>query len=102
LSNLTVHEGLVCNDAGITSGVICSEYGYGNFGQYGGERIAYDISHVDLVVNLATHLSSSDGTTVSCANAGCAASQAYDTATDYAADRNSPLSATFTHTFCGA
>ena len=39
--------GLVCTDAGITSGVILSEYGFGDFGQYGGQRTAWDLSHVD-------------------------------------------------------
>jgi hypothetical protein len=92
----------MCEDAGITSGVIVSEYGYGNFGQYGGERISYDLSHVDLVINLATKLTASDGTSLACTQGSCGAAQAYDTSTDYAADRNSPLGATFTHTFCGA
>jgi hypothetical protein len=94
--------GLMCEDAGITSGVIVSEYAYENRGQYGGERIGYDLSHVDLAINLATKLTSSDGTSVSCSQGSCDATQAYDSSTDYAADRNAPLGATFTHTFCGA
>ena len=38
--------GLVCNDGGITSGVILSEYGYADFGQFGGQRTSWDLSHV--------------------------------------------------------
>ena len=39
--------GLVCNDAGITSDVILSEYGFGDFGQFGGQRTSWDLSYVD-------------------------------------------------------
>ncbi|EIW82854.1 Osmotin thaumatin-like protein [Coniophora puteana RWD-64-598 SS2] len=92
--------GLVCTDAGITSGVILSEYGYANFGQYGGDRISWDLSIVDSSINLNTRLSTSDGQTVYCANGNCPDDQAYTSSTDYAADRNSPLGTTFTHTFC--
>ncbi|PIL25248.1 hypothetical protein GSI_13137 [Ganoderma sinense ZZ0214-1] len=92
--------GLVCTDAGITSGVILSEYGYGDFGQYGGQRTAWDLSHVDASINIDTQLSSSDGQSVLCRASNCPADQAYDSSTDYAADRNSPLGQTFTHTFC--
>jgi len=93
--------GLVCTDAGITSGVIVSEYGYANFGaQYGGERTSWDLSHVNLNVNIPTRLVVSDGQAVECKSASCTASQAYDTSTDYAADRNSPLGQTYTHYFC--
>lgn len=94
-------SGLVCTDAGITSGVIVSEYGYGNFGaQYGGERTSWDLSHVGLSINLATSLSSSDGQSVRCAANNCPDNQAYSYPTDYAADRNSALGQTYTHTFC--
>jgi hypothetical protein len=93
--------GMVCNDAGITSGVVVSEYGYANFGaQYGGERTSWDISRVGLSINLDTKLTSSDGQSVQCTKAHCPNDQAYDTTTDYAADRNSPLGKTYTHTFC--
>ncbi|KAF7969200.1 hypothetical protein HWV62_43421 [Athelia sp. TMB] len=93
--------GLVCTDAGITSGVIVSEYGYANFGAaYGGERTSWDLSHVGLNINLNTELSSSDGQSVLCTSGSCPDDQAYSYSTDYAADRNSPLGQTFTHTFC--
>lgn len=93
--------GMVCTDAGITAGVILSEYGYADFGaQYGGERTSWDLSHVSASINIDTSLSSSDGQTVTCTNASCPSDQAYDSSTDYAADRNSPLGQTFTHTFC--
>ncbi|KAK0457456.1 Osmotin thaumatin-like protein [Desarmillaria tabescens] len=93
--------GLVCTDAGITSGVILSEYGYANFGaQYGGERTSWDLSRVDSAININTRLSSSDGTTVTCTTSSCPDNQAYSYATDYAADRNSALGQTYTHTFC--
>ncbi|KAF8894968.1 hypothetical protein CPB85DRAFT_1440455 [Mucidula mucida] len=92
--------GLVCNDAGITSGVILSEYGYGDFGQYGGQRTSWDLSRVDSSVNIPTTLTSSDGQSVTCASSSCADDQAYSYATDYAADRNSALGQTFTHKFC--
>jgi hypothetical protein len=98
---LRTTAGMVCTDAGITSGVIVSEYGYANFGaQYGGERTSWDLSHVGLNINLDTQLSSSDGQTVTCRGSNCPGDQAYNSATDYAADRNSPLGQTFTHTFC--
>ncbi|EIM91068.1 Osmotin thaumatin-like protein [Stereum hirsutum FP-91666 SS1] len=93
--------GLVCTDAGITSGVILSEYGYANFGAaYGGERTSWDLSRVDSSININTKLTSSDGQTVTCTTSSCADDQAYSYATDYAADRNSALGQTFTHTFC--
>jgi len=92
--------GLVCTDAGITSGVIVSEYGYGNFGQFGGERTAWDLSRVNLSINLGTSLASSDGQSVKCTTASCPDNQAYSYPTDYAADRNSALGQTYTHTFC--
>jgi hypothetical protein len=91
---------MVCNDAGITSGVVVSEYGYGNFGQWGGERTSWDISRVGLSINLDTKVSSSDGQSVQCTNAFCPNDQAYAAWNDYAADRNSGLGQTFTHTFC--
>jgi hypothetical protein len=94
-------SGLVCTDAGLNGNAIVSEYGYANFGaQYGGLRTSWDLSHVGLAVNLPTQLSSSDGQTVTCTSSGCAANQAYNSPTDYAADRNSPLGQTYTHTFC--
>jgi hypothetical protein len=99
ISYVTV--GMVCTDAGITSGVIVSEYGYADFGaQYGGERTSWDLSHVNLKINLDTQVKSSDGQTVTCRGSNCPGDQAYNSPTDYAADRNSPLGQTFTHTFC--
>ncbi|KAE8223379.1 hypothetical protein CF326_g8204 [Tilletia indica] len=92
--------GLYCSDAGITSGVILSEYGYGNFGNFGGERIAWDLSRVDGNVNIPTTLSATDGQRVYCGDNNCPADQAYSYATDYAADRNSGLGTSFTHQFC--
>ncbi|EPQ60063.1 Osmotin, thaumatin-like protein [Gloeophyllum trabeum ATCC 11539] len=92
--------GLTCTDAGLNSGVIVSEFGYGNFGQYGGERTSWDLSHVNLAINLNTRLSSSDGQSVLCQQNNCPDDQAYSYTNDYAADRNSPLGQTFTHTFC--
>jgi hypothetical protein len=92
---------MVCNDAGITSGVIVSEYGYGNFGaQFGGERTSWDLSRVGLKINLDTKLSSSDGQSVQCTKAHCPSDQAYEVTKDFKADRNSPLGKTYTHTFC--
>jgi hypothetical protein len=93
--------GLVCTDAGLQGNAILSEYGFADFGaQYGGLRTSWDLSHVGVSVNLPTQLSSSDGQSVTCTDDGCAADQAYDTTDDYAADRNSPLGQTYTHTFC--
>jgi hypothetical protein len=93
-------SGLVCNDAGITSGVIVSEYGYANFGQWGGERTSWDLSRVGLQINLDTKLTSSDGQSVQCSNAHCPDDQAYSNPSDYAADRNSPLGRVYEHRFC--
>jgi hypothetical protein len=81
--------------------VILSEYGYAKFGaQYGSERTSWDLSRVDSAINLDTMLSVSDGQSVTCRLSSCNADQAYDSPSDYAADRNSPLGATYTHTFC--
>ncbi|KAF8904304.1 thaumatin family-domain-containing protein [Mucidula mucida] len=92
--------GLVCNDAGITSHAILSEYGYADFGQWGGKRTAWDLSYVDGTINIPTTLTSSDGQSVKCTPSSCPDDQAYRYDTDYAADRNSPLGATYTHKFC--
>ncbi|VDC07199.1 unnamed protein product [Peniophora sp. CBMAI 1063] len=93
--------GLKCTDGGITSGVILGEYGYGNFGSCcGGERTSWDLSIVSASLNIPTKLASSDGQSVQCTKAPCDASQVYTYATDYAADRNSALGQTYTHTFC--
>ncbi|KIY66150.1 Osmotin, thaumatin-like protein [Cylindrobasidium torrendii FP15055 ss-10] len=92
--------GLVCTDAGLNSNAIVSEYGYGDFGQWGGERTSWDLSRVGLSININTGLSSSDGQSVLCRQDNCPDDQAYSWDTDYAADRNSPLGQTYTHTFC--
>jgi hypothetical protein len=93
--------GLICTDAGITSGVLLSEFGHADFGAaFGGVRTSWDLSRVDLAINLDTRLTSSDGQTVTCTNAFCPPEQAFNTPTDFAADRNSPPGQTFTHTFC--
>ncbi|KAI1785659.1 Osmotin thaumatin-like protein [Ganoderma leucocontextum] len=67
-----------------------------DFGPY----TAWDLSRVDASINIDTQLSSSDGQTVVCRASNCPANQAYNSPIDYAADRNSPLGQTFTHTFC--
>ncbi|PIL25263.1 hypothetical protein GSI_13152 [Ganoderma sinense ZZ0214-1] len=92
--------GLVCTDAGITSHALLSEYGFGDFGKFGGQRTAWDLSYVGGTINIDTQLSSSDGQSVTCRTSNCPANQAYNTANDYAADRNSALGGTYTHTFC--
>ena len=51
-------------------------------------------------INIDTQLSSSDGQSVLCRASNCPADQAYNSPTDFAADRNSALGQTFTHTFC--
>ncbi|EJD46954.1 Osmotin, thaumatin-like protein [Auricularia subglabra TFB-10046 SS5] len=93
--------GLVCTDAGITSGVIVSEFGYADFGErWGGKRTSWDLSYVDLKINLDTKLVASDGQSVLCPTSGCADDQAYRYSTDYAADRNSDPGTAYTHIFC--
>ncbi|KAK0558761.1 hypothetical protein OC844_004903 [Tilletia horrida] len=92
--------GLTPTDGGITSGVILSEYGYGDFGQYGGQRTAWDLSRVNANVNIPTTLSATDGQSVYCGDNNCPDNQAYSYPTDYAADRNSALGTSFTHQFC--
>ncbi|KAF7980643.1 hypothetical protein HWV62_37454 [Athelia sp. TMB] len=95
------YAGLICTDAGINAGVIVSEYGYADFGaEWGGKRTSWDLSHVGLDINLDTSLKSSDGQSVKCTASSCPNTQAYSYSTDYAADRNSPLGHTYTHTFC--
>lgn len=94
-------SGLVCTDAGLNSGVIVSEYGWGDFGAaYGGVRTSWDLSHVDLSINMNTKLSSSDGQSVTCTTSSCPDDQAYSYTTDSAAVRNSALGQTYVHTFC--
>jgi hypothetical protein len=95
-----VLTGLVCTDAGITSGVLLSEYGFGDFGSFGGLRTAWDLSRVDGIVNLPTRLQSSDGQSVTCTPQFCPREQAYEKFDDFVADRNSAVGQTFTHTFC--
>ena len=65
-------------------------------------RLSADVLHMGSfpAINIDTQLSSSDGQSVLCRASNCPADQAYDSPTDYAADRNSPLGQTFTHTFC--
>ncbi|KAF8327576.1 Osmotin thaumatin-like protein [Cantharellus anzutake] len=91
--------GLVCTDAGITSDVLLSEYGYGDFGRWGGKRTSWDLARSNNV-NIPTRLDSSDGQSVTCLDMSCPDNQAYSYSTDYAADRNSPLGQTYTHVFC--
>jgi hypothetical protein len=91
---------MVCTDAGINGNAIVSEYGWADFGQWGGIRTSWDISHVGVSINMNTRVTSSDGQSVTCSASSCTADQAYDVYNDYAADRNSPLGQTYTHTFC--
>ena len=92
--------GLVCNDAGITAKAIYSEYGYGDNGQWGGERTYWNLSFVGGSVNIPARLSATDGQSVTCTSNSCPTDQAYHQDGDDAAVRNSPISASFTHTFC--
>ena len=77
-----------------------AEFGYGDFGQYGGERIAWDLSHVDASVNVGQSVTDNKGQTVTCNSASCPADQSYNQPHDSAADRNSPLGTSFTITYC--
>ncbi|KAH7099921.1 Osmotin, thaumatin-like protein, partial [Auriculariales sp. MPI-PUGE-AT-0066] len=92
--------GLTCTDAGITSGVIVSEYGFADFGQWGGERTSWDLSRVDLQINIDTQLVASDGQMVKCTTASCPRDQAYFASNDYGSDRNSDIGTAYTHVFC--
>ncbi|KZV74208.1 Osmotin thaumatin-like protein [Peniophora sp. CONT] len=93
--------GLTCTDAGITSGVILGEYGWGDFGSCcGGQRTSWDLSIVSASLNIPTRLTASDGQSVQCLGAPCDAGQVYTYTNDYAADRNSALGQTYTTTFC--
>ena len=65
-----------------------------------GQRTAWDLSRVDASINIDTRLSVSDRQSVTCRGSNCPDDQAYSYSTDYAADRNSALGQTFTHTFC--
>ncbi|KIY62439.1 Osmotin thaumatin-like protein [Cylindrobasidium torrendii FP15055 ss-10] len=92
--------GLVCTDAGLQNNAIVSEYGYGDYGQWGGKRCSWNLSHVNLAINLNTKLSSSDGQSVLCRAGNCPVDQAFDVTDRYSAVRNSALGQTYTHTFC--
>ncbi|PWN34554.1 Osmotin, thaumatin-like protein [Meira miltonrushii] len=87
--------GLVCNDAGITSHAILSEFGYGSY-----DREYWDLSFVGGSVNIPTELHSSDGQTVICKDNNCPTNQAFHNPNDFQAVRSSPVGGTFTHTFC--
>ena len=74
---------------------------YADFGQqWGGERISWDLSRVDLVVNIDTQLIAGDGQKVICTQRNCPSDQAYFLWDDYVADRNSDPGTGFTHVFC--
>jgi len=92
--------GLICTDGGITAGVLLSEFGAANFGAFGGNRISWDLSIVDASINIGAQMTTSDGQTATCTQASCTPDQAFTTATDFAADKNSPVGTTFVHTFC--
>lgn len=78
-----------------------AEFGYGDFGtQYGGERIAWDLSHVDSSINVGQSITDNKGQTVVCKSVSCDPSQSYNQPYDSEADRNSPLGTTFTITYC--
>ncbi|KAL1748909.1 thaumatin [Schizophyllum fasciatum] len=92
--------GLVCNDAGITAHALYSEYGYGNAGQWGGERTYWNLSFVGGNVNIPARLSSTDGVSTTCTSNSCPTDQAYHQDGDDAAMRSSSITENFTHTFC--
>ena len=62
--------------------------------------LQWDLSIVSASLNIPTRLSVSDGQSVQCLGTPCDASQVYTYTDDYAADRNSALGQTYTHTFC--
>ncbi|TFL03439.1 thaumatin [Pterulicium gracile] len=99
--------GMVCDDAGITSHCILSEYGFGDNGpQWGGQRTFWNLSRAGvnkgptLPLNIPTRIDSPDGQSVSCTEGWCPSDQCYLYDEDHQAVRNSPLGGTFTHTFC--
>ncbi|PWN46186.1 Osmotin thaumatin-like protein [Ceraceosorus guamensis] len=94
--------GLTPTDAGINAGVLYSEFGFGDFGAYGGQRISWDLSHVDASINVDTSIVASSGNpnSATCRQSNCPADQAYDVYNDYAADRNSDLGSNFQITYC--
>ncbi|KAF7323405.1 hypothetical protein HMN09_00121400 [Mycena chlorophos] len=92
--------GLVCTDGGITSDVLLAELGYGDYGQYGGERTSWDLSLVSASLNINTELASSDGQSVTCVTGNCAPPNAFLNEGDSSAVHNSAAGANFVHTFC--
>ncbi|TRM65811.1 thaumatin [Schizophyllum amplum] len=92
--------GMVCNDAGITAHALYSEYGYGDAGQWGGQRTYWDLSFVGGNVNIPGRLSSTDGASTTCTSNSCPTDQAYHIDSDHAAMRSSSISDNLTHTFC--
>ncbi|PWN24716.1 Osmotin, thaumatin-like protein [Jaminaea rosea] len=93
--------GRLCTDGGLQAAVQYAEFGYGDFGtQYGGERIAWDLSHVDSSINVGQSITDNKGQTVVCKSVSCDPSQSYNQPYDSEADRNSPLGTTFTITYC--
>ncbi|TFK99112.1 Osmotin thaumatin-like protein [Pterulicium gracile] len=99
--------GIVCNDSGITSNCILSEYGWGDNGpQWGGQRTFWNLSRAPvnngptLPLNIPTRLTGPDGQTVACTGSSCPRDQCFIADNDFGAVRNSALGGTFTHTFC--
>ncbi|KAH9817730.1 thaumatin-like protein [Melampsora americana] len=89
--------GLVCNDAGITSRALLSEYGRGTDG-----RTYWNLSYVGGQINIPTRLTGRpDGQQVYCANGNCPTNQAFKNPEDFSAVRSSAAGGTYDHHFCG-
>lgn len=122
--------GLVCNDAGITSHALLSEYGLGTDGRIYWNRQSESISisilsldswpgflkcssswfdftfykivsYVGGVINIPTRLIGPDNQQVYCASGNCPTDQAFEKSDDFGAIRNSAQGGSYTHHFCG-
>ncbi|KAG0151371.1 hypothetical protein CROQUDRAFT_667943 [Cronartium quercuum f. sp. fusiforme G11] len=76
--------GLVCNNAGITSRDLLSEYGLGHDGQ-----VYWTFSYICSQINIPTRLTGSDG------------QQAFQKPNDFRAIHNLAQGDTYNHHFCG-
>ncbi|PWN88144.1 thaumatin-like protein [Acaromyces ingoldii] len=87
--------GQTCNDAGITSHALLSEYGAGNDG-----REYWNLSYVGGIINIPTRLTGPDGQSVLCLPGNCPPDQAFQGPEDFKAVRSSAAGGTYTHLFC--
>jgi len=90
--------GRLCTDYNWTDKLTVAEFGFGDYGAFGGLRTSYDISRVQ-GFNVGMKLDGTGGS-LNCPNSGCPRDQAYLETNDNQAVRNSGINDNFTLTIC--